>query len=283
MAIWYITKSDDNIGIVKKLFKPIDIINVENKNIVKLPNEKYAKNLAKKICDIKNQNLVISTDLNQESFSNICNILDGRWTFKFLIPNIIEYILKKSEIKNNNVTISLVTNDYSQDNIKIILRIASLVKEINIVTENIEKFEKLEDYLLKELGIAIRITNNKKRALLKSNIIFNLDYKEDEFNKYSVPKKSIIISIKNKINIKSKRFEGINCNFYEIILPEDIKKWFESNNLIGKFNNNVLLESIIYYKNSYEAIENKLKQVKINSLIGNNGKISDEEFLKIFT
>ena len=54
-----------------------------------------------------------------------------------------------------------------------IVFIAEHVKRLNIVTNNLNKFKKIEDYLYNELGITINISNNKKQSLLKSNLIFN--------------------------------------------------------------------------------------------------------------
>ena len=282
MPIWYVKKLD-NVSVFKKIFCPIDIKNVDNKVIAKIPGERYAKKLEKKIYDKPNQNLVIMDNLNKEQFEGRFNILNGRWLFKYMIPNILKYVEKASNIELREQEVSIMVNNNDQNNLKILVQIAQMVKALNIVTDNIDGFRQLENYLLNEKGIAIHITNNKRKALLKSSIIFNIDFPENKFNQFYIPQKSIIVCIQNKIVIKSKRFNGINCNFYETELPQEFEKWFRENGLFGLTCNSIFLESMIYYKNSYESIQSILKIINIKYLIGNNGIIENDEFLKNFT
>ena len=270
MAIWYIKKMDNNVNIFKRIFKPINIIQVQNKMIVDLPVEndrevneklqqKLGTKLAKKLYEKQNQNLILAKNLELEIFkntlhSNNCNILNGRWLFKYLVPEITRYISRKMNIETEKLEIAIMTDDNSENNLKMIIELAQKIKMLTIVTYDIDKYKRLEEYLLENLGIVIRTTNNRKKALLKSNIIYNIDFPEEVFNQYSIPKKSVIVSINEKIAIKSRRFEGINCNYYSIELQEEYRKWFKENNLLGKFDDTILLESMLYYKKSYEDI-----------------------------
>ena len=235
MAIWYIKKWDKKLGLLKKLFKPIDITQIENKYIVELPDEKYVSKFARQIYEQSNQNLVIASDLNKEQFTKIANVLDGRWIFKYLIPDVLEYITTKAKVETQKQEIVIMTNDNSENNCKLLVEIAKKVKMLSIVTNDIDKFKRLEEYLLQNLGIVIRTTNNRKKALIKSSIIFNIDFGEDALNQYSIPKNVVIINIKDKISIKSKRFEGINCSYYNIVLPEEYENWFKEHNLKDRF------------------------------------------------
>lgn len=281
MAIWYVKKWDNKTSLFKKIFKPINITKSDNKLIVELPDEKYITKFAKKLYEKNNQNLVIASNLNDELFKEICNVLNGRWIFKFMIPEVLEYIVKMAEVELQKQEIAIMTNDNSENTCKLILQIAQEVKMLSIVTNDIDKFKKLEEYMLKNLGIVIHITNNKKRALLKSAVIFNMDFSEENLNKFSIPKDAIIINVSEKIMIKSKKFNGINCNYYNINLPEKYKSWVEDNNLQDLFDNGIMLESMLYYKKSYDIVRGELKNVSINYLIGNNGKIDNSEFSKI--
>ena len=71
--------------------------------------------------------------------------------------------------------------DIEFENIKIL---AKKYKSINIVTNHVEKFKKLEKSLEEDEGIIISITNNKKRSLMKSGIIINIDFPNELINKY---------------------------------------------------------------------------------------------------
>lgn len=281
MAIWYVKKSDNKIGFIKKMIKPINITKAGNKIIVELPDEKYAKKLEKKIYEKNDQNLVIASDLKPEPFKEICNVLDGRWIFKFLIPEVLEYIEKKAQIELNIQDIAIMVNDNSENTCRLLCNIAQKVKMLNIVTNDIDKFKRLEEYLIENLGIVIRTTNNKKRALLKSSIIFNIDFTEEGLNQYSIPKNSIIININEKISIKSRRFVGINCNYYNVMLPKKYEEWIEESKLKARFDDGVLLESMLYYKKTYESLRDELQNVQIEYLVGNNGRIEEEEYSKI--
>ncbi len=283
MSIWYVKKLDKKINWIRKIFNPVNITQVQNKMIVELPNEKYVVRLAKKMYERQNQNLVLASNLKVENFQNICNILDGRWIFKYMLPNVIDYISEKMNRDSGLQEIAVMTNDNSENNLKMLAELAQKVKLLSIVTEDLDKFKHLEEFLMGNMGIVIRTTNNKKKALNKSNIILNLDFQEGDINKYSIPKQAIFVSTNDKIVIKSRRFEGININFYSIELPEEYNNWFKTNGLLAEFEHEVLLESMLYYKKSYDAIQPELRNVKIKHLIGNNGIIQDAEFLKKFT
>ena len=70
--------------------------------------------------------------------------------------------------------------------------------------------------------------------------------------------------------IKSKKFNGININYFKINLPKKYK--------LEGFQNEVVYESLIYQYNLYKARELITKdKIKILKLIGNNGYIKDRE------
>ncbi len=119
----------------------------------------------------------------------------------------------------------------------------------------------------------LNISNNRKKSLLKSQIIINMDFPEELINKYKIFDNAIIININDKINLQSKRFNGINVNYYKINLPEEYK--------LDKFMDEIVYESLIYTKNNYKEISKKIMQdnIKIIGLIGNNGNISKNEIV----
>lgn len=56
-----------------------------------------------------------------------------------------------------------------------IIEIAKKVKTLKIITNDINKFMNLEEELYIEYGIAVQITNNKKRAAENADIVINYD------------------------------------------------------------------------------------------------------------
>lgn len=124
-----------------------------------------------------------------------------------------------------------------------------------------------------ELGIVLNISNNKKSSLLKSEIIINLDFPQELINQYNIYNKAIIINILEKISIHKKKFNGVNINYFRIIIPE--------NYVLSEFDNEILYESIIYQYNELSNIRSRITadKIKIKKLIGNNGPIQESEII----
>lgn len=167
----------------------------------------------------------------------------------------------------------MLINDFNKINTEIIIEIAKNIKTLNIVTNHIDRCKKIEEYLYNEFGIMINISNNKRKSLLNSEIILNIDFPEELVNKYRIYEKSIIINISEKIKLISKRFNGININYYKINIPEKYK--------IYNFKDEIIYESIIFKIYKLEDIMKKIKKdkIKIKKLIGNNGVISEKEIV----
>ena len=161
---------------------------IKNKNL-----EIIGQKLKNVIVANEYKNVVLSNEIKNNSIIvdklQGLNILDGRWLFNYLIFDIIKYISlkRKKEISENEI--SILVNKTTDTNVQNILNIAQSVKVLNIVTENIAIFNQIEEKLYKENGIMIRVTNNKKKSLLRSDIIINIDFTNEEFAKYYLPSK----------------------------------------------------------------------------------------------
>lgn len=168
----------------------------------------------------------------------------------------------------------MLINDFTDINKEIIIHIAKNIKRLNIITNHIEKCKKIERYLYNEFGIILNISNNKNKSLLKSEIIINMDFTEENLNKYRIYDNAIIININDKISINNKRFNGININYYKIHIPDDYK--------VESFQEEIIYESLIYGK-KYKGIKKEIVKDKIEiiKLIGNNGVIKESEFANL--
>ncbi len=82
----------------------------------------------------------------------------------------------------------------------------------------------------------------------------------------------VIVNINQTIKINKKSFSGININGYNISVPKECKR--------DNFNNNEMYESVLLCKTQFKNIIDKIREdnVKIISLIGNNGIINEKEF-----
>ena len=144
------------------------------------------------------------------------DIVDGVWLFKILFPDVIEYIIKNKNLNKGNTQISVLVNNISELELINIKYLVKNYKKVNIITSHIEKLKKLEETILKEEGIIMNIGNNKKKGLIKSKIILNLDFPEELLNRYNINEEAIIVNFEGGISIEKKRFNGININDYEI-------------------------------------------------------------------
>ena len=278
--MFYIEKNDKPNWLVR-IF---NLIKIED-NTITVPicektTSKQVERIARKTNKIINKysnskKIVLSKKIQQEQqYVNYLNsygmdIADGRWLFEILLTNIVEYLIQMKKIEK--VNISILINDLTEIEFENIKQIARKYKTINIVTNHIEKFKKLEEQLREE-GIIITVTNNKKKSLLKSNIIINVDFPRELLNKYKITENVNIINIKGKMKINQKRFNGLSINNYEIDYREDKKEIHEYSN---KYYLRDLYESKLYKKQGISSIVQKIKldKVVIKKLYLNHGEL----------
>ena len=279
--MFYIEKNDKPNFIERKL----NLIKVQENTII-LPidentKEKQIEKISAKTKKIiqkcsTSKKVVLSKEMyKQTQYINYLNtygleIQDGKWLFEALIPEITEYIINKKKIEKTNI--SIMINDLTDiefENIKILAR---KYKTINIVTNHIEKFKNLEKQLQENEGIIITITNNKKKSLMKSQIILNIDFPKELINKYNMQDDAIIVNVRGNAKINKKRFNGLTINDYEIDFREDRKNNKALNN---HFYLKDLYESELYKKQRICEIKEKIRvdKVSIKKLILNNGEL----------
>ena len=278
--MFYIEKNDKP----NRLVRILKLIKVENNTIIvpicEKTTSKQIEKLAQKTNKIINKlsnskKAVLSKQAQEEvQFVNYLNsygiqIANGRWLFEILLTDIVEYLINKKKIEKANI--SILINDLTEIELRNIKILAIKYKTINIVTNHIEKFTKLEEKLQEE-GVIITITNNKKKSLMKSNIIINVDFPKELLNKYRIKEDSNIINLRGKMKIIKKRFNGLNINNYEIDFRDDKKDICAYS---GKFYLRDLYESKLYKKQGIDAILQEINRDKIvlKKLYLNNGTI----------
>ncbi len=273
---------------------PVKKIELENKVILTLPllknkkitNKQYSR-MARKIVKKENlRDIVLTKDLfYQEAFiwqlkkDNI-HIFDGKWLEQYLILDCLFFICEKQKQNLGEKEISILVNEPSDIVKQIIMSLAQKVRLLNIITNKINSYQKIEDFLYQNYGIMVRVTNNKK-ALSKSDIIINMDYSEEKLNYFSLPKKGILLNFGKNIKIKSKKFDGINIRNYKMVFQNQEMQEFKQLHLEEEFEQKILYESILYRKDSYKNIREKIQKdkVQITELIGLNGTIHEREYV----
>ena len=271
---------------IRKMDKPILFGNIfvgkiegDTFNIYKdLNKEKNIGKVIKKFVKCNITNVVLSKDLlENKNFINALNsynikIFDGRWLIKYLSIEILDYIVEQKNIKKEETEIAIVTNEITDLSIETIKILSKQYKKLTVVTNHIEKLRKIEKDMYEKEGILIVISNNKKKSLLNSSIILNLDFNKEMLNKYKIKESAIIINLEGNMKIDNKRFNGMIVNDYEIEVEREEIIWREN---MQEYRNKDILESILYMKDTYKNICSKIRKnkVKIKELYGINGKI----------
>lgn len=279
--MFYIEKNDKPNWLEKKL----NLIRIQDNTILlpitkEIGNKKIeilAQKTRKSIQKYSNsKKIVLSKEMyNEQIYLNYLNtygleIQDGRWLFEILLPDTVEYIIDKKKIEKTNI--SIMINDLTDIELENIKILAKKYKNINIVTNHIEKFRKLEKQLDENEGIIITITNNKKKSLMKSQIILNIDFPQELINKYNIYDDAVIVNLKGNIKINKKRFNGLNINNYEINFRFDKQNNKALNN---KYYLKDLYQSELYKRQKISEIKKQIKndKVVIKNLIINNGEL----------
>jgi hypothetical protein len=157
--------------------------------------------------------------------------------------------------------------------------LTEIFKTVNIITENVKRFKRLEDKYY-EQGILITVSNNRRKSLRNAKYILNIDFDKNDFLLYNINSCSIIINISNEnIDIR-KGFNGILVNNLDIKINDDKEKFI--NEFYGNINKRLFIEALI--KRSVRKLEyiekiNQEYEIKIAKLIGIRGIIENNEFL----
>ena len=258
-------------------------LKINDRNLIVL--SKINKRILKKVDKILKvdvtKNVCISDELKiKENFVNFLNkkninILNGRWLFKYLATDIIDFLCVQLGIRSETQEISILTNEMNLLIYETIKKLSEKVKNINILTKNPKLFKKLEEDIYEENGMILRVTDDFKRATSKSNIILNLNFVQEYLDKVYFSRNSIIVNFEEKLKINQKSFNGRVINFYHINLP---KKFLNNQERFSRFDTTILYESYIYKKTVPKNIWNEIEldKIKIDSLEGikRNYKIS---------
>lgn len=259
--------------IITKIIKIFNIIVVQNIKendyvyiIPKICNLKKIKKIIKKS---KAKKVILSKKLKK--YSKELEVKEDNKIQKYFIYKILKYIQKITKIQIETQSIYFLTNVYNSENIETIFYLVENLRTVNIVTNKIKEYSKLEEKLYNS-GNLIALTNNKSKALKKANFIVNLDLNNEEIEKYNINRNAIIINCANEKITKLRCFEGIIIN--NIQIKEDTA-------FGNEFDYIDILESYILKNKKYIECLNAVKDIELINLIGNNGIIDKREMVNI--
>ena len=251
-----------------KIYIPLE--NYEKQNKQQKTEEKLAIKTAKIFEKLNSKKIVLSKEIKKyERYTNILNtyqldIINGKWLFSMLIPEITQYIEIKKELKPEETTIHILVNDFTEIAIENIKKLAKNHKHIAIITKNISKMKNIEEQILEETGAIITVMNNKKRSLAKAKIVINIDFPTELLKQYTLYEESIIIDLTQNIKIVKKRFNGIIITNKQIYKKED-----------ELFFTRDLYEAEFYKNQPYKYVREKIKRdgIQIKNLYTKNQKL----------
>mgnify|MGYP005791239393 CR=1 FL=1 len=282
MCIGYIKKENLN----KKIFRKIDIRKY-NENYIfavyDIEKTKFQKRIARYIKKLNIDTLVFSKELDGEYKEKICkilsqdvNVLNGKQLMDFMKFQIVKYVLNKQNKDTKEENIYIILKKDSKINLNFLQEFIENFKMTNVVTNDIERLKNIQENLLENDGVLISISNNKRKALKRAKYVLNINLNKDELSKYNMNRDAIIINVQEFVKYDNPNFDGINIKYFEIKCPDDSREKFEQ---IGEnFDLVKLYESMLLLENN-QKISEKIKkdEVCVSGIIGNNGKILDEE------
>lgn len=320
MNIGYIKKADIPVKIIDKIKCLLKVVQVEQFEIgcvFKIPigikeekQEKTIKRLLIKMQKLKIDALVFSDEILTENYNfyeklneTLCQnnkqILDGKRLMQYMNFDIFCYILnlQKAQISNEDIFF-LIQKDNNLD-LQFLVPFVESCKTVNIVTNDINRFKKVQENLYEKENILISVSNNKSKSLKKAKYIFNINMEKNEIKKYKMDRNAIIVHFKDNIKMDNCAFSGININYFQIDMPDEYIEKYESFGVVEKFDKVKLYESILLKKVESEKKKSvilsktdlarrknivkdiiKKDNIKITGLIGNNGRIDETEIIR---
>lgn len=239
-----------------------------NKNIFYLNNLKTESKLKliNKLIEEK-IDVAIVEDNNKINFPT----LDGRFTIKAMLPEIVDYCYKI--VKPELDEVYVCTEFFSLENISIIEDLTKRVKVVNVVTSH-RRYRNLEKRL-EENDIFITVSGNKRLSLKKAKIVVNLDFQD--FNNYNINRDMVVIDITGKLKLP-KSFDGVVVR--KVIV--DTKKVIRVFSELENFNKQDLIEAELAKINNYikEREYISIGKIYLDSLY-NEREISLQDFLRL--
>ncbi len=275
--------------VIRKIFLKVKAEYIDNDVVLLIPNYKnysglilgiISKQIRRKIDRIGVNELVFeeNLDLVKNKFNMYCKS-NGKIIMKKSLIKIFEYIFRLNNVNINLENVYILVNEYNKQNTYIINELIEKFKTVNIITENIKRYKRMENYWYSK-GVLITVSNNRRKSLRNAKYIINIDFDKNKILMYNINSNSIIINLIDEfISIKS-NFNGVLINNIELKI--DSNKECFINEFYGNINKKIFLETIIKKNDKRLEYINEINQeynVKISGLIGVRGILENNEFL----
>lgn len=235
----------------------------------------------------------------QICIQNGIEVLNGRQLMRYMDFDILKYILKLQNIPTKQEDVFFLIKKENNLDLQFLSRFIENCKTVNIVTNDLKRFKKVQETLYEKESILISVSNHKIKSLKRAKYIFNVNMDLQDLEKYTINRNAIIIHLQDGIKYQANLFNGINVNGIEIDIPDEVIEEYDKIEGIEKFNAMRLYESILLRRIAREkrkiimlSKSDLAKQknivadmiledgIKIKGLIGNNSKIAEAEIIQ---
>ena len=298
MVIAYIKEERLNNSFFQN-FQGMEIGVVDNNYIIAIHDKdkkSIQKRLVKKIYKLKIDAIVFSKELEGKFKDDICEMLklddninvkmiNGKKLMEYMEFDIMKYILEKQKHNMKQEDIYIIFKKDNSLNLNFLVRFIENFRMTNVVTNDIARLKNVQDNLLDNENILISVSNNKKKALRRAKYVLNVNLTTEELAKYNINRNAVIINIRENVKYSNPGFEGVNVNYFDIKVPDELDEKFEQmgNNfdLVKLYESLLLAESFgeTFTEKAYEKIARD--EIQVKNVIGINGRISDEELERV--
>ena len=298
MVIAYIKEERLNNSFFQN-FQGMEIGVVDNNYIIAIHDKdkkSIQKRLVKKIYKLKIDAIVFSKELEGKFKDDICEMLklddninvkmiNGKKLMEYMEFDIMKYILEKQKHNMKQEDIYIIFKKDNSLKLNFLVRFIENFRMTNVVTNDIARLKNVQDNLLDNENILISVSNNKKKALRRAKYVLNVNLTTEELAKYNINRNAVIINIRENVKYSNPGFEGVNVNYFDIKVPDELDEKFEQmgNNfdLVKLYESLLLAESFgeTFTEKAYEKIARD--EIQVKNVIGINGRISDEELERV--
>lgn len=267
------------------------------KNLLKQMN-KYKIDTVVISDQLLNKNPIMYQKVKEELYKCDRDILNGKKLMQYMSFDILKYILdlQQTDMKQEDIFF-LIKKEDTLD-LQFLSKYVENCKTVNIVTNDLERFKKIQENLYEKEHILISVSNNKSKTLKRAKYILNMNMDQKDLTKYKINREAIIINFKENVKYAPNTFSGININYFAIKIPDEHIETFEKISP-EEFDKAKLYETILLKKLEIEKKKNIMiskselakrknivwdiinqDEIKITALIGNNGKIDEKEIIQ---
>lgn len=206
---------------------------------------------------LSKQILELIRDSKYKSIQNYFNkIRNNKENFNKEIINTIKLVINNKGKRIEEINIYLLIKNYNSSYNEKIIDMTEKLKSINIVTESIKEYKKLEEKLEDNIT-NITVTNNKRKGISNAKYIINIDYDEESLQRYSVYRNAIIFNISNNKISNIRGFEGIIINNIVVTEKDKSLSRFIDRRFIEIYDDNTEIIDILGNKGSIKNVLTK--------------------------